>query len=104
MPTFVYMTEKANASVLAAEIGEDETLGPACEVTLRDLAGHTGHALGHGTIAEIAITVASGVMTTTISDALRRVLDRARDRAEVETVPSTEPQAPVTEHGSESVP
>lgn len=92
MPTFVYRTERANASVLAGEIDADGVLSPVCGVAVRELPGRNGPTLGHGTIAEIAITVASGVMTTTISDALRRVIDRARDRADVE------PQARVESH------
>lgn len=84
MSTRTYLGEEANLRVLAEEIADDPLLGRTCRAIVVRPGVRVGHTLRHGTLAEIAITVTSGVMTTTISDALRRVLERARDRGDVE--------------------
>jgi hypothetical protein len=46
--------------------------------------------LGHGVLAEITITVVSGVLTAALSDALKALVARACDRGKVKDV-SEEP-------------
>ncbi|WP_280303565.1 hypothetical protein [Nocardia abscessus] len=82
MTTIIYTGEEANLRVVAEDIADDPALCDACEVRI-GVQGNRSEALGHGVWAEMAVSVGSGVITAAISEALRRIVDRARDRGNV---------------------
>lgn len=76
--------EEANLRLVAEEIAEHPELEKACAVRITPAAGRRPGAMGHGVLAEIAVSVTSGVLTAALTDALRLIVARARDRGDVE--------------------
>ncbi|MEV6352209.1 hypothetical protein [Streptomyces hydrogenans] len=88
MIKMMYRGGAANLQLLAEEIQETPELRQHCtvEVTHRESQSDSLH---HGQLADIAISVAAGVATNALYDAIRALIDRARDRGSVESVDST---------------
>lgn len=89
MIKLMYRGGAANLQLLAGEIRESPELNQHCtvEVTQRETQSDS---LQHGQLADIAISVAAGVATNGLYDAIRALIDRARDRGSVESVDSIE--------------
>ncbi|MGX1478119.1 UNVERIFIED_CONTAM: hypothetical protein RKD50_006927 [Streptomyces canus] len=85
MIKLMYRGGAANLQLLAEEIRESPELSRHCtvEVTHRETQSSSLH---HGQLAEIAISVAAGVATNGLYDAIRDLIDRARDRGSVEPI------------------
>ncbi|MCF3143505.1 hypothetical protein [Streptomyces platensis] len=87
MPIIEYRGEAANLKVLAREIEADPHLAGKCAVTLiKPLRQDRRDSLRHAHWAEIAISVAAGLATNTLYDALKALVERARDRGPVDEV------------------
>jgi hypothetical protein len=86
--------EESNLRILAMEIAEHPDLHGACSVHVTPAGrGHQSDTLGHGDLAEIAITIATGVAINGVTGALKLLVDRARDRGKVTTVQEDGQQA-----------
>lgn len=85
MIKLMYRGGAANLQLLAEEIREAPELSQRCtvEVTYQETQSDSLH---HGQLADIAISVAAGVATNGLYDAIRALIDRARDRGSVESV------------------
>ncbi|WP_274563703.1 hypothetical protein [Streptomyces spiramyceticus] len=81
-----YRGETANLKVLAREIEADPHLAGKCSLTLTPLRQDRRDSLRHAQWAEIAISVAAGLATNTLYDALKALVERARDRGPVDDV------------------
>ncbi|WP_328344557.1 hypothetical protein [Streptomyces violaceus] len=90
-----YRGETANLKVLAREIEADPHLAGKCSLTLTPLRQDRRDSLRHAQWAEISISVAAGLATNTLYDALKALIERARDRGPVDEV------NPRSEDGSE---
>ncbi|MGW9371002.1 hypothetical protein ACWGVR_13465 [Streptomyces xanthophaeus] len=86
MPIIEYRGETANLKVLVREIEADPHLAGECSVTLTPLSQDRRDSLRHAHWAEIAISVGAGLMTNTLYDALKALVERARDRGPVDEV------------------
>ncbi|MGA5316426.1 hypothetical protein ACPCTK_20295 [Streptomyces pseudogriseolus] len=86
MPIFEYRGEAANLKVLAREIEADQHLAGKCSLTLTPLQQNRRDSLRHAHWAEISISVAAGLATNTLYDALKALVERARDRGPVDEV------------------
>ncbi|MEU9590868.1 hypothetical protein AB0D84_14220 [Streptomyces sp. NPDC048193] len=84
MLIFEYRGETANLKVLAREIEADPHLAGKCTLTLTPLRQDRRDSLRHGQWAEIAISVVTGLATNTLHDALKALVERARDRGPVD--------------------
>ncbi|MBU3864223.1 hypothetical protein KN815_09085 [Streptomyces sp. 4503] len=91
MPIFEYRGESANLKVLAREIGADPHLAGTCSLTLTPLRQDRRDSLRHANWAEISVSVASGLATNAVYDALKVLVERARDRGPVDEV-TTRPE------------
>lgn len=81
-----YRGEAANLKVLAREIEADPHLTGKCSLTLTPLRQDRRDSLRHAHWAEIAISVGAGLATNTLYDALKALVERARDRGPVDEV------------------
>ncbi|MFH7339130.1 hypothetical protein [Streptomyces sp. KHY 26] len=77
--------------VLAREIEADPHLAGTCSLTLTPLCQDRRDSLRHANWAEISVSVASGLATNAVYDALKVLVERARDRGPVEEV-TTRPE------------
>ncbi|MER6631442.1 hypothetical protein ABT301_25010 [Streptomyces sp. NPDC000987] len=91
MPIIEYRGESANLKVLAREIEADPHLAGKCSLTLTPLHQDRRDSLRHANWAEIAVSVASGLATNAVYDALKSLVERARDRGPVDEV-ATRPE------------
>ncbi|MEU7587727.1 hypothetical protein AB0A95_15675 [Micromonospora sp. NPDC049230] len=83
MPILVYEGEESNLKVLADDLAAHPDLAGVCTVTINSADASGQGVLRHGALAEIAITIASGVVTSAVYDTIRLLADRARDRGKV---------------------
>ena len=83
MPILVYEGEESNLKVLADDLAAHPALAGVCTVTITSADASGQDTLRHGALAEIAITIASGVVTSAVYDTIRLLADRARDRGAV---------------------
>lgn len=85
MTRFNYAGSAANLRLLAEELLQDDEIAACCtiEVLERDRKPDSLH---NAQLAQIIISVASGVATNFITDAIRAAVDRARDRGPVTSV------------------
>ncbi|MFE4682231.1 hypothetical protein ACFRNJ_15540 [Streptomyces sp. NPDC056721] len=81
-----YRGETANLKVLAREIEADPHLAGKCSLTLPSLRQDRRDSLRHAQWAGIAISVAAGLATNTLCDALKAPVERALDRGPVDDV------------------
>jgi hypothetical protein len=88
MPIVEYRGETANLRVLAREIEKDPLLAGKCSLTLTPLRQDSRNSLRHAQWAEIVISVGGGLATNTLYDALKALVERARDRGPVDEVAS----------------
>lgn len=88
MIKMTYSGSFANLQLLAEEISEDPQLNSCCTARVTQQAARND-SLNHGQFAEIVISVAAGMATNTIYDAIRALIDRARNRGHVEPVEPT---------------
>ncbi|MFF1794699.1 hypothetical protein ACFVXQ_10845 [Kitasatospora sp. NPDC058263] len=88
MPIIEYRGETANLKVLAREIENDPLLAGQCSLTLTPLRQDSRDSLRHAQWAEIAISVGWGLATNALYDALKALVERARDRGPVDEVES----------------
>lgn len=86
MTTIEYRGESANLKVLAREIEADPRLAGVCSLTLTPLRLDRRDSLRHANWAEISVSVASGLATNAVYDALKILVERARDRGPVDEV------------------
>jgi hypothetical protein len=86
MPIIEYRGESANLKVLAREIEADPHLAEKCSLTLTPLRQDRCDSLRHANWAEITVSVASGLATNAVYDALKALVERARDRGPVDEV------------------
>ncbi|WP_158997500.1 hypothetical protein [Streptomyces aureus] len=86
MSIIEYRGEAANLKVLAREIEADQCLSGKCSLALKTLHQDRRDSLRHAQWAEISISVASGLATNVLYDALRALVERARDRGPVDEV------------------
>ncbi|MGW4769856.1 hypothetical protein ACWEO2_17645 [Nocardia sp. NPDC004278] len=93
MTTMSFRGEFANLRVAEWELGEDPVLRDVCRVTVKEVSRERS-ALRHGVLAEMAITITSGAVTTAISEAIRLVINRARDRGDVQGPSETDNEEP----------
>lgn len=85
MIKMTYSGSFANLQLLAEEISEDPQLSSCCTARVTQHAARDD-SLNHGQFAEIAISVATGVATNAIYDAIRSLIERARTRGHVDPV------------------
>ncbi|MFE9905970.1 hypothetical protein [Streptomyces achromogenes] len=81
-----YRGESANLKVLAREIEADPHLAGTCSLTLTPLSQDRRDSLRHANWAEISVSVVSGLATNAVYDALKALIERARDRGPVDEV------------------
>ncbi|MEV4440831.1 hypothetical protein AB0K09_17775 [Streptomyces sp. NPDC049577] len=81
-----YRGETANLKVLVREIELDPHLAGKCSFALTPLRQDRRDSLRHAQWAELAISVAAGLATNTLYDALKALVERARDRGPVDEV------------------
>ncbi|GGP40677.1 hypothetical protein ACFY2W_08050 [Streptomyces sp. NPDC001262] len=81
-----YRGETANLKVLVREIESDPHLAGKCSLALTPLRQDRRDSLRHAQWAELAISVAAGLATNTLYDALKALVERARDRGPVDEV------------------
>lgn len=86
MPIFEYRGEAANLKVLAREIEADQHLAGKCSLSFTPLPQNRRDSLRHAHWAEISISVAAGLATNALYDALKALVERARDRGPVDEV------------------
>ncbi|MEV6378027.1 hypothetical protein AB0M31_01230 [Streptomyces sp. NPDC051773] len=91
MIKLMYCGGAANLQLLAEEIREAPELSQHCTVAVTGRETQSD-SLHHGQLADIAISVAAGVATNGLYDAIRALIDRARDRGSVESVDPIERQ------------
>jgi len=103
MPIFEYRGEAANLKVLAREIEADQHLAGKCSLALMPLQQNRRDSLRHAHWAEISISVAAGLATNTLYDALKALVERARDRGPVEEAPPRPEDDDQGADGSEGV-
>ncbi|MFJ8930088.1 MULTISPECIES: hypothetical protein [unclassified Streptomyces] len=84
MITMTYSGAIANLQLLAEEISDNPLLKAHCTtlVTPREV---NDHSLNHGQFADIVISIAAGVATNAIYDGIRTLVDRARNRGDVDS-------------------
>lgn len=73
----------AELEVLADDIGLNPTLRDDCKIEIRTVPGQSDDLLQQGVIVEMVISVTSGVLTTAVTEALRRLVQRTQDRGAV---------------------
>jgi hypothetical protein len=75
--------EEPNVLLLAKEIASHPELADVCRVRIATIDEATDDSFGYGPVAEIIITLSSGVATNAAYDLLRRLISRARDRGDL---------------------
>lgn len=88
MPIIQYRGEAANLKVLAREIEANPHLAGKCSLALTPLRQDRRDSLRHAQWAEMVISVAGSLATNALYDALKAVVERARDRGPVDEVSS----------------
>ncbi|MEV4432713.1 hypothetical protein [Streptomyces sp. NPDC049555] len=81
-----YRGETANLKVLVREIEADPHLAGKCSLALTPLRQDRRDSLRHAQWAELAVSVAAGLATNALYDALKALVERARDRGPVDEV------------------
>lgn len=85
MVQFTYAGSAANLRMLAEELHQDEEIAADCTIEVLEQEP-SRDSLHNAELAQIVISVASGVATNFITDAIRAAVDRARDRGSVTPV------------------
>jgi hypothetical protein len=85
MAQFTYAGSAANLRMLAEELHQDEEIAAGCTIEVLEQEP-SRDSLHNAELAQIVISVASGVATNFITDAIRAAVDRARDRGSVTPV------------------
>lgn len=93
MTTVTVRGESSNLQVAEWELAKEPLLQGICKVVVKKIPRERS-SLGHGILAEMTITIASGVATTAVTDAIRLVIARARARGEVEQSEVADEDAP----------
>lgn len=90
MTRFTYTGSSANLRLLAEELRQDNEIAAYCTIEVLEQDRNLD-SLHNAELAQIIISVASGVATNFITDAIRGAVDRARDRGPVTSAqPNTE--------------
>jgi hypothetical protein len=84
MPIIQYRGEAANLKVLAREIEADPHLAGKCSLALTPLRQDRRDSLRHAQWAEMVISIAGSLATNALYDALKALVERARDRGPVD--------------------
>ena len=92
MSNLIYQGSSANLQVLAEELRADPAAGKSCEISVLKVEQDDG-SLYNGELAQIVISIATGVSATLISDAIHAAVDRARDRGTVKSVNQNQPNS-----------
>ena len=71
--------------LLAEELREDEAVNASCKIAVLK-EGQNEDSLYSGELAQIIISITTGVSTTLITDAIHVAVNRARDRGPVTPV------------------
>jgi hypothetical protein len=85
MAQFTYAGSAANLWMLAEELHQDDEIAACCTIEVLEQERNQD-SLHNAELAQIVISVASGVATNFITDAIRAAVDRARDRGSVTPV------------------
>jgi hypothetical protein len=100
MTNLVYQGSSANLQVLAEELRTDPVASKSCEISVLKVK-QDDDSLYNGELAQIVISIATGVSATLISDAIHAAVDRARDRGTVKSV-NQDPSNPKEEEAAGS--
>ncbi len=85
MTQFTYTGSAANLRLLAEELRQDDEVAARCTIEVLEQERNQD-SLHNAELAQIVISIASGVATNFITDAIRAAVDRARDRGSVTPV------------------
>lgn len=95
MTRFTYTGSAANLQLLAEELLQDSEIAAYCTIEVLEQDRNLD-SLRNAELAQIIISVTSGVVTNFITDAIRAAVDRARDRG---SISPAEPNTEETEKG-----
>jgi len=85
MTQFIYGGNAANLRLLAEELRQDDEIAACCTIEVLERERNRD-SLQNAQLAQIVISIASGVATNFVTDAIRAAVHRARDRGSVTRV------------------
>jgi hypothetical protein len=85
MTQFIYRGSAANLRLLAEELRQDDKIAACCTIEVLEREPNQD-SLQNAQLAQIVISIAAGVTTNFVTDAIRAAIHRARDRGSVTPV------------------